>query len=121
VPGCCSDLGSNAWVAVASVPESRPIPVIPDDNGEALSVLTAVDRSCVPAADRPGNGPEGPIMADISIRSLAPRKFRVQVCEGQGETTHQVMVPERLGGRIEFGDDDLERVVRESFRFLLER
>jgi hypothetical protein len=60
-------------------------------------------------------------MADISIRSLAPRKFRVQVCEGQGETTHQVMVPERLGGRIEFGDDDLERVVRESFRFLLER
>ena len=60
-------------------------------------------------------------MADISIRSLAPRKFRVQIREGQRETTHQVTVPERLGRRLEFGDDDLERVVRESFRFLLER
>ena len=30
-------------------------------------------------------------------------------------------MPERLGRRLEFGDDDLERVVRESFRFLLER
>ena len=29
--------------------------------------------------------------------------------------------PERLGERLEFGDDDLERVVRESFCFLLER
>ena len=30
-------------------------------------------------------------------------------------------MPERLGEGLELGDDDLERVVRESFRFLLER
>jgi hypothetical protein len=60
-------------------------------------------------------------MADISISPLAPREFRVQVREGNRETTHQVTVPERLGEGLELRDDDLERVVRESFRFLLER
>jgi len=60
-------------------------------------------------------------MADISITPLAPRAFRVEVREGQRETKHQVTVPERLGERLELCDDDLERVVRESFRFLLER
>jgi hypothetical protein len=60
-------------------------------------------------------------MADISITPLAPRVFRVQVREDQRETTHQVTVPERLGERLELREDDLERVVRESFRFLLER
>ena len=34
-------------------------------------------------------------MADISISPLAPREFRVQVREGDRETTHQVTVPER--------------------------
>ena len=58
--------------------------------------------------------------ADISIAPLAPRVFRVEVRQGQRETAHQVTVPERLGGTLELGDD-LERVVRESFRFLLER
>jgi hypothetical protein len=60
-------------------------------------------------------------MADISISLMAPRKFRVQVREGDRETTHQVTVPDRLGDGPELRDDDLERVVRESFRFLLER
>ena len=60
-------------------------------------------------------------MADIRISPLGFRVFRVEVREGQRETTHQVTVPERLGKRIELRDDDLERVVRESFRFLLER
>jgi hypothetical protein len=60
-------------------------------------------------------------MADISISPLAPRLFRVEVRQGQRETTHQVTVPERLGEALELGEDDLERVVRESFRFLLER
>jgi hypothetical protein len=60
-------------------------------------------------------------MADISITPLAPRAFRVEVREGQRETTHQVTVPERLGERLELGEDDLESVVLESFRFLLER
>jgi hypothetical protein len=60
-------------------------------------------------------------MADISITPLAPRAFRVDVREGQRETAHQVTVPERLGERLELREEDLERVVRESFRFLLER
>ena len=60
-------------------------------------------------------------MADISITPAAPRVFRVEVCEGQGATTHQVTVPERLGETLELREDDLEQVVRESFRFLLER
>ena len=41
--------------------------------------------------------------------------------EGDRETIHQVTVPERLGEGLELRDDDLEQVVRESFRFLLER
>jgi hypothetical protein len=60
-------------------------------------------------------------MADISISPLAPRTFRVEVRDGRRETTHQVTVPERLSERLELRDDDLERVVRESFHFLLER
>ena len=47
-------------------------------------------------------------MADISISPLAPRAFRVEVREGQHETTHQVTVPERLGERLELREDDLE-------------
>ena len=60
-------------------------------------------------------------MADISISPLAPREFRVRVREGDRETNHQVTVPDRLGETLELRDDDLERIVRESFRFLLER
>jgi hypothetical protein len=60
-------------------------------------------------------------MADISISPVAPREFRVQVRERDRETTHQVTVPDRLGEGLELRDDDLKRVVRESFRFLLER
>lgn len=60
-------------------------------------------------------------MADVRISPSGAREFRVQVRDGQLETTHHVTVPERLGGGLELGDDDLERVVRESFDFLLER
>jgi hypothetical protein len=59
-------------------------------------------------------------MADISVSSLSAREFRVQVREGERETTHRVTVPERVGEGLKLGDD-LEEVVRESFRFLLER
>jgi hypothetical protein len=45
----------------------------------------------------------------------------VQVRDGVHETTHQVTVPERLVESLELRDEDLERMVRESFRFLLER
>ena len=60
-------------------------------------------------------------MADITITPVAPRVFRVEVRQGQGETTHHVTAPERLGDGLQLRQDDLERVVRESFRFLLER
>jgi hypothetical protein len=60
-------------------------------------------------------------MADITITPVAPRVVRVQVHQGQHSTTHQVTVPERLGERFPVPDDDLEPVVRHSFRFLLER
>lgn len=60
-------------------------------------------------------------MADIVISPLGAREFRVQVRAGGRETTHQVTVPERVGANVEIGDDDLERIVRESFGFLLER
>jgi hypothetical protein len=60
-------------------------------------------------------------MADISITPMAPQVFRVEVREGQGATTHQVTVPQRLGETLALREDDLERVVLESFRFLLER
>jgi hypothetical protein len=56
-------------------------------------------------------------MAEITISPLGPREFEVQVREGERETTHRVTVPDEP----EFGDQDLERVVRESFDFLLER
>lgn len=59
--------------------------------------------------------------AEIEVRSLGGRRFRVQVRDGAGETAHDVTVPDRLEGGPAFGEKNLERVVHESFRFLLER
>jgi hypothetical protein len=59
-------------------------------------------------------------MAEIVIRSAGPREFDVEVHDGGRRTTHHVAVPEEL--IEEFGiHDDVERLVRESFAFLLER
>jgi hypothetical protein len=58
-------------------------------------------------------------MADIEITSSGVREFRVQVRDSGQVTTHQVTVPPQVEG-VEL-PDDLERVVRESFGFLLER
>jgi len=51
-------------------------------------------------------------MTQISITPMSERTFEVAI-DGAGR--HVVTVPERFGGA------DLERVVRESFEFLLER
>jgi hypothetical protein len=51
-------------------------------------------------------------MADIAIEHVAQRSYDVTI---DGASRHRVSVPER------FGDEDLERVVRASFEFLLER
>ncbi|MDQ3570375.1 MAG: hypothetical protein M3396_07080 [Actinomycetota bacterium] len=60
-------------------------------------------------------------MTDVSITSMGSHEFGVQVREGQTETNHRVTVPESLIEDLQLGEDDLERVVRESFHFLLER
>jgi hypothetical protein len=59
-------------------------------------------------------------MATIAINAVGPREFQVEVSEGGRRTTHRVAVPESLG-EVELPADDLEPVVRESFRFLLKR
>lgn len=52
---------------------------------------------------------------------MGPREFEVRVREGERETGHRVTVPESLTREMRLPEDDLEGVVRESFRFLLER
>lgn len=51
-------------------------------------------------------------MAEIAVTPRGAREFDVVV---DGTSRHRVTVPER------FGDEGLERVVRLSFEFLLER
>ncbi len=60
-------------------------------------------------------------MADVTITSTGPREFQVEVSEGDEQTSHRVTVPESLIEELEFSEEDHERVVRESFDFLLER
>ncbi len=52
---------------------------------------------------------------------MGPHQFGVQVTEGDTTTSHQVTVPESLLDDLNLVDVDEERVVRESFEFLLER
>jgi hypothetical protein len=59
-------------------------------------------------------------VTEIAVRRAGGRELDVHVREGERETTHHVSVPDRIG-ELEVGEDDLERVVEESFRFLLER
>ena len=51
-------------------------------------------------------------MADIRVTPLSGRDYDVAIDD---TSNHRVTVPAR------FGDEDLERVVRVSFEFLLER
>ncbi len=60
-------------------------------------------------------------MADITIASTGTREFEVEVRDADHQRSHRVSVPESLIKELELPEDDLERVVRESFDFLLER
>jgi hypothetical protein len=63
-----------------------------------------------------------PDVAELEISPLGRRRFTVRVRAAGQETNHRVAVPERLAGGPALDDPAaLERVVRESFRFLLER
>lgn len=60
-------------------------------------------------------------MGDLSISGAGPGRFTVEVREGASATTHAVEAsPATLEG-LGLGTVDPERVVRESFVFLLER
>lgn len=59
-------------------------------------------------------------MAEIEIETLGEDEFRVRVVEGGSHTTHRVTA--RADQRRRFGGDAApERLIEESFRFLLER
>ena len=61
-------------------------------------------------------------MDDIFINSIGPRRFHVQIREGDGAARHyHVTVPENLIAELQLPKKDLDKVVRESFVFLLER
>jgi hypothetical protein len=60
-------------------------------------------------------------MAEITITPRGRRDFDVSLDSADGRTSHHVAVPEDLIAELGLPEDDLERVVRESFEFLLER
>lgn len=57
----------------------------------------------------------GAMSERVEVRPHGPHSYAVAVTEGENTTHHVVEVPEELR------DDDEERLVRESFLFLLER
>lgn len=58
---------------------------------------------------------------EISITPMEPDWFGVQVEEGDATTSHRVHVPPALLEDLGLAGAERERVVRESFEFLLER
>lgn len=59
-------------------------------------------------------------MAEIEVTERGPEEFEVRVAEGGSSTTHLVTVTEDHLARYGEGAS-AERLVEESFRFLLER
>lgn len=61
-------------------------------------------------------------MDDIFITPIGPRRFHVRVYEGDGTARHyHVTAPKNLIAELQLPEKDLDKVVRESFVFLLER
>lgn len=60
-------------------------------------------------------------MSDITVTAMGPGEFGVQVREGDSTTSHRVTVPDELLDELALPDVDQERLVEESFAFLLER
>lgn len=57
----------------------------------------------------------------ISVRKLDPETFEVSVATGGATTTHRVTLRAADRVRLAGGDTDAERLIEESFRFLLDR
>lgn len=60
-------------------------------------------------------------MTEIEITPMEEDTYGVQVREGDTTSSHRVRIPERLVDDLQLGDQDGERLIRESFEFLLER
>lgn len=59
-------------------------------------------------------------MAEITVETLGDDEFRVTVDEGTSKTTHRVTA--RRDHQLRYGGTaEPERLIEESFRFLLER
>ncbi|HET7406224.1 MAG TPA: hypothetical protein VFJ21_03695 [Mycobacteriales bacterium] len=57
----------------------------------------------------------------IDVQAMGPHEFSVDVTEGTTKTSHRVTVPEDLLVDLGAPDTDEERLVHESFSFLLEK
>ena len=57
----------------------------------------------------------------ITVQPLAEHEYAVDVVEGTTRTRHRVVVTSELLDDLGLVDVDEQRVVRESFEFLLER
>jgi hypothetical protein len=61
-------------------------------------------------------------MIDITVIELSDRRFGVEIVEGdQARSAHTVTVPDELLDDLGITPEESERLVRESFEFLLER
>ncbi len=60
-------------------------------------------------------------MSAITVTAMGPGEFGVQLREGDTTTSHRVTVPDELLDELAIPDLDQERLVEESFAFLLER
>jgi hypothetical protein len=60
-------------------------------------------------------------MPGIEVIPVGSAEFQVEVSEGDDTTTHRVTVPEGYAEELGAVDVALSDLVRESFRFLLQR
>src|SRR5262245_32009160 len=85
------------------------------------------------AGSNAGRVPCGIVGETIEILDIGPHEFAMPISEGRHQTRHQVTVPQALLAEVglapaleqDDGQEDLrdreERLIRESFAFLLER
>jgi hypothetical protein len=59
--------------------------------------------------------------AQIEIKKFDATHFRVRVIEGQSESSHQITLSAKDCARLAGATTDAEELIRNSFRFLLDR